>query len=80
LFESELFGALPNAHSTATRRQPGKLAAAEGGTIFLDEIGELGPAVQGKLLQFLQSREYYPLGAATNADLEVAVREKRFHT
>jgi Nif-specific regulatory protein len=90
LVESELFGAMPGAHSTATRRMEGKVAAAEHGTLFLDEIGELSPAVQSKLLQLLQSKEYYPLGAskpvranvrliaATNADLQAAVAEKRF--
>jgi Nif-specific regulatory protein len=90
LVESELFGALPGAHSTATRRIPGKVEAAEGGTLFLDEIGELPLAVQAKLLQLLQEKTYYPLGAtaparadvrivaATNAELQRAVSEKRF--
>jgi Nif-specific regulatory protein len=90
LFESELFGALPGAHSTATRKMAGKIAAAQGGTLFLDEIGELPLAVQSKLLQFLQSREYFPLGAvspekanvriiaATNHDLRAQVEAKRF--
>lgn len=90
LVESELFGALPGAHSTAQRRIDGKVAAAEHGTLFLDEIGDLSLQAQGKLLQLLQSREYYPLGgakavqadvrviAATNVDLQQAVAEKRF--
>jgi Nif-specific regulatory protein len=90
LFESELFGASQGAHSTATKKIPGKLAAAEGGSIFLDEIGELSMALQSKLLQFLQSKEYYPLGSpkpekadvrlisATNLNLEVAISQKRF--
>jgi len=90
LLESELFGALPGAHSTAARKIDGKVAAAEGGTLFLDEIGELKPSGQAKLLQLLQSREYYPLGgtrpvradvrviAATNLDLKVAVQRKEF--
>jgi Nif-specific regulatory protein len=90
LLESELFGALPGSHSTATRRMEGKVAAAEHGTLFLDEIGDLAPASQAKLLQLLQSRQYYPLGspkplqadirlmAATNSDIERAVAEKRF--
>jgi len=90
LFESELFGAVPGAHSTATRRLPGKLAAAQGGTLFLDEIGELSLGVQAKLLQVLQAKEYYPLGsarpeksdarviAATNADLQAAVEARTF--
>jgi Nif-specific regulatory protein len=90
LLESELFGAMPGAHSTANRRIDGKLDAAEHGTLFLDEVGELTLATQAKLLQFLQSRQYYPLGsnkphtadvrliAATNLDLALAVQEKRF--
>jgi Nif-specific regulatory protein len=90
LIESELFGALPGAHSTATPRIDGKVAAAEGGTLFLDEIGELTPSAQAKLLQLLQSHEYYPLGAtkpvladvrliaATNTDLRQAVLDRRF--
>jgi Nif-specific regulatory protein len=90
LLESELFGAMAGAHSTATRRIDGKLDAAEHGTLFLDEVGELTLATQAKLLQFLQSRQYYPLGsnkprtadvrliAATNMDLALAVQEKRF--
>ena len=90
LLESELFGAMQGAHSTATRRLDGKLDAAEHGTLFLDEVGELTLATQAKLLQFLQSRQYYPLGsnkpltadvrivAATNADLRGAVHDKRF--
>jgi Nif-specific regulatory protein len=90
LVESELFGALPGSHSTAHRRVQGKVGAAERGTLFLDEVGELSPATQVKLLHLLQSRRYYPLGAsepttadvrviaATNADLEAAVAEGRF--
>jgi len=90
LFESELFGALPGAHSTATRRLFGKVAAADRGTLLLDEIGDLSVAVQAKLLHLLHSKQYYPLGAttpieadvrviaATNVDLEAAVAEKRF--
>jgi transcriptional regulator with GAF, ATPase, and Fis domain len=90
LLESELFGALPGAHSTATRRMEGKVAAAEHGTLFLDEIGELSLTAQAKLLHLLQSKQYYPLGgskpvtadvrviAATNSDLQAAVAEHRF--
>jgi len=90
LLETELFGAMQGAHSTATRRMEGKLDAAEHGTLFLDEVGELTSAMQAKLLQFLQSRQYYPLGctkprtadvrliAATNVDLRTCVQEKRF--
>jgi Nif-specific regulatory protein len=90
LMESELFGAEKGAHSTATRKIEGKVAAARGGTLFLDEIGELRPTAQAKLLQLLQSKEYYPLGAAravtadvrviaaTNADLKAAVSRREF--
>jgi Nif-specific regulatory protein len=90
LIESELFGALPGAHSTATRKIEGKVAAAEGGTLFLDEAGDLSLPAQAKLLQLLQSKEYFPLGAtkpvradvrviaATNVDLPAAVAERRF--
>jgi Nif-specific regulatory protein len=90
LLESELFGALPGAHSTATRRVEGKVASAERGTLLLDEVAELPLAAQAKLLQLLQSRTYYPLGsarpvvadvrviAASNADLQAAVAARRF--
>jgi transcriptional regulator with GAF, ATPase, and Fis domain len=90
LFESELFGALPGAHSTAGRRIQGKVEAAEGGTLFLDEVAELSATAQVKLLQLLQSKEYFPLGAprastadvriiaATNADLRAAVANRTF--
>ena len=90
LVEQELFGAIAGAHSTATRPLPGKVAAAERGTLFLDEIGTMSMEVQGKILQFLQSRQYYPVGgnklvqadvrvlAATNTDLHQAIAESRF--
>jgi Nif-specific regulatory protein len=90
LVESELFGALPGSHSTATRRMEGRVASASRGTLFLDEIGELPLAVQAKLLQLLHAKRYYPLGstkaeiadvriiAASNTDLERAVAERRF--
>jgi Nif-specific regulatory protein len=90
LIESELFGAMPGAHSTAARRVEGKVMAADHGTLLLDEVGELSLAAQAKLLQFLQAKEFYPLGAsrplkadtrviaATNVDLKQAVSERRF--
>ena len=90
LIESELFGAVQGAHSTAVRRIDGKLAAAQGGTLLLDEVAELSPSAQAKLLQLLQSRVYYPLGstravradlrivAATNVDLGTAVADGKF--
>ena len=90
LFESELFGAERGAHSTATRATPGKVAAAERGTLLLDEVSELAAEAQGKLLQLLQSGTYYRLGgtraiqadariiAATNTDLAEHVADGRF--
>lgn len=90
LIESELFGAEPGAHSTATKKIQGKVAAAGRGTLLLDEIGVLPLGSQAKLLQLLQSKEYYPLGAnrpsrcearviaATNVDLQRAVAERQF--
>jgi len=90
LMESELFGALPGAHSTAARKIEGKVTAARGGTLLLDEIAELTTTAQAKLLQLLQTGQYYPLGAsqpsaadvrviaATNVDLKKAVAAKRF--
>jgi Nif-specific regulatory protein len=90
LFESELFGAVPGAHSTATRRMDGKVAAAQGGTLFLDEIGDVPLASQAKLLKLLDSKEYFALGssrlvrsdarviAATNVDLKAAVARRQF--
>ena len=90
LIENELFGAVAGGHSGAAKAVEGKVEAADGGTLFLDEIGELPLGAQAKLLQFLQSGLYYPLGAstpkksnvriiaATNVNLEQAVREKQF--
>ncbi|HVW23909.1 MAG TPA: sigma-54-dependent Fis family transcriptional regulator [Polyangiaceae bacterium] len=90
LMESELFGAMPGAHSTASHKMEGRIAAAEGGTLVLDEITELSISAQAKLLQVLQTKEYFPLGsskprlanvrliAATNVDLRAAVEERRF--
>jgi Nif-specific regulatory protein len=90
LMESELFGAMPGAHSTASHRVDGKIAAAENGTLVLDEITELSISAQAKLLQLLQTKEYYPLGsarpktadirliAATNVDLKAQVEQRLF--
>jgi Nif-specific regulatory protein len=90
LVESELFGALPGSHGNLQKEMPGKISAAGRGTLFLDEISELSLAAQAKLLQFLQSKQYYPLGsskprqsearviAATNVDLATAVADHRF--
>lgn len=89
LFESELFGTMTGAF-TGARRSMGKVEAAEGGTLFLDEVGELDLGVQSKLLQLLQSKQYYALAstrlatanirvlAASNANLEERVAARRF--
>jgi Nif-specific regulatory protein len=91
LFENELFGCVPGGHSAAPRTQTeGKVGAAEGGTLFLDEIAEIPYDAQSKLLQLIQSKRYYKVGAslptaanlrvvaATNRDLEQAVADKIF--
>src|SRR5437870_1209451 len=90
LLESELFGHERGAFTGAHRQKVGKFEAADGGTIFLDEIGDLHPALQAKLLHVLQDGEYSRIGgkstlsvdvrvlAATNQDLERAVAEGRF--
>jgi len=90
LAESELFGHERGAFTGAERRREGILRAAGGGTVFLDEIGELPPTVQAKLLRALETREVQPLGsdrplrfearilAGTNRDLTGLVDEGRF--
>jgi len=72
LLESELFGYVRGAFTDAKTDKPGRFALAEGGTIFLDEIGDISPAVQVKLLRVLQSRQYEPLGS--NKTVKVNVR------
>jgi PAS domain S-box-containing protein len=90
LVESELFGHEKGAFTGATARRIGRFELADGGTIFLDEIGELPAEAQAKLLRVLQEREFERVGgaarisvdvrviAATNRDLLKAVREKAF--
>jgi transcriptional regulator with GAF, ATPase, and Fis domain len=90
LLASELFGHEKGAFTGAAARKTGKFELAEGGTIFLDEIGELNPDLQAKLLRVLQEREFQRVGgnqnikvdvriiAATNRDLQKEVHEGRF--
>ncbi|WP_457671160.1 sigma-54-dependent transcriptional regulator [Thiolapillus sp.] len=90
LLESDMFGHEKGAFTGAVGRQEGKFSLARGGTIFLDEVGELSPAMQAKLLRVLQYKEYTPLGAkraqrsdarvitATNVDLAQKVQEGKF--
>jgi len=92
LLESELFGYKAGAFTNARRDKPGRFARAEGGTIFLDEIGDVSPAIQAKLLRVLQDKVFEPLGgvqsiradvriiAATNRILRDLVKEGRFRT
>ena len=73
LLESELFGYKAGAFTGATRNKPGRFALAGGGTIFLDEIAEVVPALQVKLLRVLQERTYEPLGAAHSESTDARV-------
>lgn len=90
LLESELFGYKAGAFTDAKKDKPGRFALAEGGTLLLDEIGDVSSAMQVRLLRFLQERVYEPLGsvepvkadvriiAATNKNLASLMREKKF--
>ncbi len=90
LLASELFGHARGAFTGAVKDQEGRVEAAEGGTVFLDEIGEISPGLQAKLLRFLQEKRFERIGenrtrsadvrivAATNRDLEAEVKAGRF--
>jgi PAS domain S-box-containing protein len=73
LLESELFGYKKGAFTDAKKDKPGRFQLAEGGTIFLDEIAELAPDVQAKLLHVLEDREFYPLGSTKTLRVDVRV-------
>jgi DNA-binding NtrC family response regulator len=90
LMESELFGHIKGAFTGAVSNRVGRFELAEGGTVFFDEIGDMSPHLQVKLLRVLQERRFEPVGstktfasdvrviAATNVNLENAVRDQRF--
>ncbi len=90
LLENELFGHERGAYTGADRRKPGKLELANGGSVFLDEIGDMAPPLQAKVLRFLQEKQFERVGgnttlsvnvriiAATNQNLTTLVRQGKF--
>jgi two-component system nitrogen regulation response regulator GlnG len=92
LVEAELFGNEPGAYTGAVTRRIGRFEQAQGGTVFLDEIGDMSPAIQAKVLRFLQNRTFERVGggvqitaqvrviAATNHDLDKLIAENRFRS
>ncbi|MFC1553973.1 sigma-54 interaction domain-containing protein [candidate division KSB1 bacterium] len=73
LLESELFGYEKGAFTDAKHNKPGKFSMAEGGTIFLDEIGDISPSLQVKLLRVLQEKEFDPLGSIKTVKADVRI-------
>ncbi len=90
LLESELFGHVKGSFTGAIVTKPGIFEVADGGSVFLDEIGDINPVIQGKLLRVIQEQEFLPVGGvqpkkvdlrfivATNKNLENLVSQKRF--
>ena len=73
LLESELFGYMAGAFTDAKKDKPGRFALAESGTLLLDEIGDVSPAMQVRLLRFMQERVYEPLGSVESVKSDVRV-------
>jgi DNA-binding NtrC family response regulator len=76
LLESELFGHVKGSYTGAERDKQGLFAAARGGTFFMDEVGEMPPSLQIKLLRVLQERDFIPVGATTSASFNVSMNRR----